>query len=282
MAERVSWEEAVRSLIDDPAQAELVRACYFDPPVQQAARRFHQSDEWRAVRAVIGPPAGQALDIGAGNGILSYALAADGWETSALEPDPSNLVGSGAIRTLAADLGKPIEVLEGYGESVPAEDGRFSLIVARQVLHHAADLAAFCREMKRVLKPGGRFFSYRDHVVSGPEQLPQFFAQHALHRLYGGENAFREREYSAAIETAGLAIRRSWRHFDAPFNYAPKSAFDVVNEAASRLSPAPPPSFLATIASSGVVYPVLGRLLSVLDRRPGRCIAFLAEKTHLP
>ena len=36
--------------------------------------------------------AGRALDLGAGNGILSYALAREGWSVTAVEPDPSALV----------------------------------------------------------------------------------------------------------------------------------------------------------------------------------------------
>ena len=44
----------------------------------------------------------QALDLGAGRGISSYALAREGWQVTALEPDPSMLIGAGAIRSLVA------------------------------------------------------------------------------------------------------------------------------------------------------------------------------------
>lgn len=276
--QKTTWEEAVRSLVDDPAKAELVRDCYFDLPVERAAERFHASAEWGAVRNILGPARGRALDIGAGNGIVSYALASDGWQATALEPDPSDLVGSGAIRRLSAHFNANIEILEGFGEAIPMPDASFDLVLARQVLHHAGDLNAFCAEVARVLKPGGVFFAYRDHVVNGPEQLQMFFDRHPLHSLYGGENAFPEGTYRDAIAKAGLDVRRRWRQFEAAFNFAPKSPYDIAFEAASRALPVPLARPLAAVAGSRRLYPLLGKALSTVDRRPGRIVAFLAVK----
>ncbi|MCU0885274.1 MAG: hypothetical protein MUC44_10055 [Beijerinckiaceae bacterium] len=72
----------------------LARAAYFDEPVA-AALRYQASAEFGAVRALLPPKAGRALDLGAGNGILSHALAREGWAVTAVEPDPSELVGAG-------------------------------------------------------------------------------------------------------------------------------------------------------------------------------------------
>lgn len=273
-----TWEDAVQSLIDDPAQEQLVRDCYFDPPIHQAADRFRSSREWAAVRKVIGPPRGRALDLGAGNGIVSYALAVDGWDTVALEPDPSSLVGTGAIRRLSRDRNTPIEVIGGYGEEISTAESSVDLVVARQVLHHASDLDLFCREVARVLKPGGVLFSYRDHVVDDSEHLDAFFEQHPLHRLYGGECAYPEHIYAGAISGAGLTIERRWRQFDAAFNYAPKSSRAVVAEAASRVLPALLARGVAPIGGSRIAFPAIGRVLSALDHRAGRSIAYLARR----
>jgi hypothetical protein len=73
-----SWEEAVADLKRRPDQADLVRACFFDDPLQQAAERFHRGSEWRAVQALLAGLSGSALDVGAGRGISAYALARDG------------------------------------------------------------------------------------------------------------------------------------------------------------------------------------------------------------
>jgi SAM-dependent methyltransferase len=255
-----------------------VNACYFDPPLENAVRRFYQSDEWRSVREVIGVGGGRALDIGAGNGIVSCALAQDGWITMAVEPDPSELVGRGAIVHASQALSLDIEVVDGAGEIIPAADASFDLVIARQVLHHAKNLDGFCREVARVLKPGGAFFALRDHVVTGPQQLDAFFNSHPLHQAYGGENAFTEARYAEAIAGAGLRIVRKWRTFDAPFAYAPKTEADIAGDIASRVAPALLRPALTKALAHPAVFGPLAWVLSAIDRRPGRTVCYLARK----
>lgn len=271
-----SWEAAVQSLIDDPAQQELAAACYFDLPLARAAARFAEGPEWHAMRALTGAPCGLAVDIGAGNGVVSYALARAGWQTVAVEPDPSNLVGAGAIRRLANETGVAIEVLEGVGERLPLDDGAAALVIARQVLHHASDLPGFAREIARVLAPGGMLVSTRDHVISGPGQLQPFLASHPLHALYGGENAFRLMDYRAALSGAGLVIEREIGPFDSVINYAPHTPETLRAEIADRLGPF---GILAKAALAPA--PVMGmalRFLGLIDRRPGRLVSFVCRK----
>ncbi|MFM9158921.1 MAG: class I SAM-dependent methyltransferase, partial [Dolichospermum sp.] len=92
-AKLITWEEAVQSLRNQPLQKELVRYCYYDDPLESAAERFAQSEEWDAVTQLLKQKIpGQVLDIGAGRGISSYAFAKAGCSVTALEPDSSNLV----------------------------------------------------------------------------------------------------------------------------------------------------------------------------------------------
>src|SRR5690242_3469561 len=122
----LSWEAAVRWLREQPDQHELVRACYYDDPLLAAAQRFADGEEWAALRALIpSGPSGAALDLGAGRGISSFALARDGWAVTALEPDPGDLVGAGAIRALAAEARVPITVVEQFGERLPFASDSF-------------------------------------------------------------------------------------------------------------------------------------------------------------
>ena len=46
----LTWEDAVVWLLEQPDQQELVEACYYDPPLIQAAKRFWNSDEWMEIR----------------------------------------------------------------------------------------------------------------------------------------------------------------------------------------------------------------------------------------
>ena len=110
--EMSTWEEAVQWLRNQPDQNELIRACFYDDPLRDAAERYYKSTEWQAVHQLFGRKRGATLDLGAGRGISSYALARDGWKGSALEPDPSNIVGAGAIRALAQETSLLISCMD--------------------------------------------------------------------------------------------------------------------------------------------------------------------------
>jgi SAM-dependent methyltransferase len=275
-----TWEDAVSWLMAQPEQQELVQACYYDRPLQGAADRYWHSPEWQEIRAFFPVQSGQALDIGAGNGIASYALAKDGWQVSALEPDPSALVGVGAIQQLAAENQLPIRVVQEFAERLPFADATFDLVFARQVLHHAQDLPQFCREIFRVLKPGGRLIAVRDHVVSSQNDLPKFFEIHPLHKLYGGENAYRLPEYTGAIKAAGLQMEQIIGPFDSVINYAPRSEAELKQELKQRFHRLPLGGIAANWLLGNGVSGSFFSLLSRVDQRPGRLFSFVACKGH--
>ena len=256
-------------LRSQPDQQDLVRACFFDDPVIDAARRYYQSPEWNEVRRFLPPGKGKALDLGAGRGISSYALATDGWETSALEPDPSELVGAGAIRSLMIGTGVSIHVVEQWGESLPFDDATFDLVYARQALHHARDLRQLCAEIGRVLKSGGTFIATREHVISKPDDLEAFLAKHPLHYLYGGESAYTTSEYRNAIEEGGIRLIQVLNPLESDINLHPETRSSIKAIAARRLHfpfPTLIPGFLLDFAGSLMNTP--GRLYTFVGRKP--------------
>ena len=166
----LTWEEAVQWLKDQPEKSELVKFCYYDDPLEAAAERFLQSEEWLEVLSLLkSKKSGQVLDIGAGRGISSYAFAKSGYEVTALEPNPSLLVGAEAIRQLASRTGVNIKVVQDWGETLPFADNAFDIVYGRAVLHHAHQLNQLCGEAARVLKPGGVLLATREHVLSRKE-----------------------------------------------------------------------------------------------------------------
>ena len=264
----MSWEEAVVWARTQPEQSDLAKACFFDDPLLGAADRYYASTEWQAIRAVLPGQPGDALEIGAGRGIASCALTRDGWRTTALEPDPSGIVGAGAIRQLAEAAGLPIRVEQSWGERLPFEAESFDLLFCRAVLHHAADLPQLCAEVFRVLKPGGTFLAVREHVISTSEDLPHFLAAHPLHRFYHGENAYLLDQYLAAIRSAGMECVRIFNPYESDINLYPSTRFDLKTRIAGKLKFVRP-----------TLIPDLAlRILGDRDQTPGRLFSFLSRK----
>ena len=263
-----AWEDAVVWLRSQPGQRELVKACFYDDPLLAAAERYHSSSEWGAVSNLLPPMAGLALDVGAGRGISSYALARDGWRVTALEPDPSDIVGAGAIRALSRAASLHIDVVQDWGEALPFENGVFDLVHCRQALHHARDLRRLCAEIGRVMKGGGCFIATREHVISRRADLQDFLDGHPLHHRYGGENAYRLREYVDAIEAAGIRLDRILNPLQSDINVYPETLEGVKRRIARRLA-LPSPKLVSDFALGW-----MGKLLS----RPGRLYSFTGRK----
>ena len=262
------WEDAVVWLRSQIDQGELVRACFYDDPVLAAAERYYNGSEWRAVQQLLTDKrGGVALDLGAGRGIASYALASDGWKVTALEPDPSDIVGVGAIRSLVRDANLAINVVQGWGESLPFPDASFNLVHGRQVLHHAQDLNQICREIARVLKPGGLLVATREHVISTHQDLPAFLDSHPLHQRYGGEHAYPLGEYIDAIVSNGLTLRKVLNPYQSDINLFP----DTMAALKRRL-----PRRYRLLAGwvPDLVLGWLGARLTI----PGRIFSFVASK----
>jgi len=274
----MTWEQSVQWLRDQSDRQDLVKDCYYDDPLISAAARFAQSEEWQAVAELLSPylPA-KVLDLGAGRGISSYAFAKLGCEVVALEPDRSDLVGSGAIRSLFASANLPIQIAEEFAETLPFADRTFDIVYGRAVLHHAQNLPKFCQELARVLKPNGVLLATREHVISKKSDLPQFLASHPLHNLYGGENAYLLREYEDAICGGGLKISRVIKPFDSTINYAPMTQAGFKEKIVSKLSRLTGVKLAQAIAQIESFQQLCAWILS-FSNAPGRLYSFLAIK----
>ncbi len=280
---RWTWERAVAWLRDQPDQQALVRDCYYDDPLIDAARRFAVSEEFRAVSAWLPSVPGRALDLGAGRGIGSFALARSGWRVTAVEPDPSELVGAGAIRRLADEGRVAVEVVQDQAESLPFGDDAFDLVYARQALHHASDLTVFLKEAARVLRVGGRLIATREHVISRDEDLDAFLNGHPLHRFYGGEHAYRLDEYVDAIRASGLTVARVVGPFDSVVNYFPETSEQWRARCRRRLARWTGSALAGVLTNDrrvlgrAVCSRVAARLSAECDT-PGRLFSFVAHK----
>lgn len=88
------------------------------------------------------PPRAKILEIGAGMGWQAKALAAHGFEITAID--------------LPMPLNRAWPVQEYDGEHIPFGDQSFDVVFSSNVLEHIPHVVAFQREILRVLKPNGR------------------------------------------------------------------------------------------------------------------------------
>lgn len=275
----LSWDEAVRWYRAQPNNEAEVRSNYFDLPVLAAAERYAQSEEFSEVQRLLGPGnAKRILDLGAGNGIASFALAKNGWLVTALEPDTSAEVGAAAIRSIREQTGLPIDVVQEGGPALPFADESFHAIHARQVLHHVPDLDATAGELARVLRRGGRCLTTRDHVADDEQQLNAFREAHPLHSLYGGENAYPLDRYLSAFAGAGLKVLQFWGPIESILNFFPGTESErqltirqVANHSYFR--------FGRLLAWSKNFRAAQLQRYTQNDRTPGRIYSFLLERS---
>ncbi len=137
------------------------------------------------IREVGDAASGSVLDLGCGTGNATFQLlrASPGAEVLAVDP-------SLRMRELSAERFKDeagVTVEEGDGNSIPAGDGTFDVVMSSLTLHHVPrERKAGCaRELARVLKPGGRLV-YADRFcdVDGPPGDPGR-ARDMLQKLVG-------------------------------------------------------------------------------------------------
>jgi ubiquinone/menaquinone biosynthesis C-methylase UbiE len=230
---QMTWEETIQYIRTKPEYKYLVEKAYFEENLPLNVERFIKSEEFLETLAILKkyqPVATSILDIGAGNGISSIALALSGYEVSVVEPDKSETIGAGAIRKLKEHYQlSNIEIFEAFAEEIQFPDEHFDIVYARQCMHHAYHLEKFVAEASRVLKKGGLFITVRDHVVFDEADKQWFLESHPLHKYYGGENAFSPTEYKSAMQKAGLEVVQEIKHFDSIINYFPSTKDEIEN-----------------------------------------------------
>ncbi|CAK0754650.1 Methyltransf_11 domain-containing protein [Gammaproteobacteria bacterium] len=224
---KYTWEEAVEILRNDPAQQDLIFCSYLTRDLIVNCERFASSDEFFEALRLLGqfaPGARRLLDMPGGNGIATYAFARANFDVTSVEPDPSPMMGRGAIEHVLGASGIKATIVDAYGEALPFAADAFDVVYVRQGLHHARDLPRMMTELSRVLRPSGVLLACREHVVDNyGEGLQAFLDSQVDHQLYGGENAFTLPDYRSAIDGGGLKIELELGPYDSPINAYPNT-----------------------------------------------------------
>lgn len=127
---------------------------------------------------LVGQAAGDVLEIGFGSGAtLPFYDPAKVTSLTVVEPS------EGMNRRAAAQLASspvPIRSIPGAGEHLPFPNASFDTLVCCLTLCSVADVGQVLAEVKRVLKPGGRFL-FMEHVLSDDPERQRW--QHRLNPL---------------------------------------------------------------------------------------------------
>jgi len=116
-------------------------------------------------------PSEQVVDVGSGGGIDSLIAAKMVGPSGRVIGIDMTLAMLDKARTSASAAGMTnVEFREGFGESLPVDDGWADVVISNGVLNLMPDKDAALREMARVLKPGGRL-QIGDILVQKP--VPQ-------------------------------------------------------------------------------------------------------------
>jgi SAM-dependent methyltransferase len=158
-----------------------------------------------AARWFVPEDAELVVELGAGTGKLTRAVAALGLRVVAVEPDP---------RMLAVLRGLGLDGVEGTAEAMPFDNGVADVVLAGSALHWF-DLDAALPEFHRVLRPGGRLaFGWNHRDERHPTIAAMSEAIYAS-RPSRQTSGWRRRDWPAAVGAGGFfrdVERAMFRH----------------------------------------------------------------------
>ena len=146
------------------------------------------------------------VELGAGTGKLTRALAAAGRHVVAVEPDERMLA-------VVHGLGLAgVDAVQGSAEALPLADGTADAVVAGSSIHWF-DLERALAEAHRVLRPGGTLAFGWNHRDSSDPAMARIDA--AIRTGGGARSSWRGRRWPELVTAAGLfgsVEQQTFRH----------------------------------------------------------------------
>ncbi len=169
-------------------------------------------DERNALLESLAPerPAGTALDLGCGTGVMLDRLGRRFPRVLGLDLSQEMLEGFDLSRLRA---GLSVALLRGDMGALPLRSGSVDVVVCRSALHHMQDEAAVLAEIARVLRPDGRLVlgePANDNLLTRAARAwvrrrPSYGKIHTIDRAYT------RAQLRALLHAAGLRVVREVR-----------------------------------------------------------------------
>jgi 2-polyprenyl-6-hydroxyphenyl methylase/3-demethylubiquinone-9 3-methyltransferase len=163
------------------------------------------------------------LDVGCGAGLFAEPLARLGANVLGIDPAPASIE---VARRHAEETGAKSAYRAATVEDLAAEEARFDVVAAMEVVEHVADPARFVAEAASLVKPGGLLLASTLNRTLKSFALAIVGAEYILRWLEPGTHRWEQfvtpEELALAVRQAGLKVverkgvaydplRRSWR-----------------------------------------------------------------------
>lgn len=200
----------------------------------------------------------RVLDIGAGEGQIARALAADGADVIGLDPTVSQ------VELAVKRNGGPLYALSG-SDALPVQTGSVDGVVVCLVFEHVDALDESLAEVSRVLCPGGRFMLFLNHPLLQTPGSGMIID----HMIEPPETYWRIGPYLPEAVTVEEVQKDVWIRFvHRPLSRYVNGIIDAGMDIVAMIEPAPPPGFLAkAIEYEHEVVATTPRLLALVARR---------------
>jgi SAM-dependent methyltransferase len=188
------------------------------------------------------------MEIGAGDCAVSRALSRHVRAVTAVDV---------SFAISAGDLPANVERRITDGRVLPAEDGTVDLVYSNQLLEHLhpEDAALHAREIRRVLRPGGRYVCLTPNRLNGPHDVSAHFDDEATGFHL---KEYTTRELIGLFTGAGFSGMQVLLKARARTFVLPAAPLVVLEHALDRL----PPARRRQVARSVFVRKFLGRVIA--------------------
>lgn len=164
-----------------------------------------QGEDLKAlIHSLSGSNEANVLDLGCGAGHASFGAAPLVCSVTAYDLSDAMLT---VVEKNATERGlNNITTCKGTAESLPFADDTFDIVISRYSAHHWHDVERALREVRRVLKPGGRGI-FIDVVSPGHPLLDIYLQTVEVLRDTSHIRDYSAGEWSGMFNNAGLFVR---------------------------------------------------------------------------